>query len=294
MRAGGPPPPACHPPYPPRRLSTHPPCSVCRRAPQCPCWPSQRCRQPTRAKMRTFPHSSRGSRGLNLQSTSSSSSSSSSSKGSGSTGSWQGQEAAQEAKQGQGQLVEWLAPQSTGQAAEQQAGGGPAAGGEGGQVQPGPLPTQAGGTAQPCGAALVPPRRGFLLLLLTLPWEVVPFVLGMFVLVEGLLVQGWLAALAQGLGSVAGQAGVGGTLQLMGWLSVTLANAINNQPMTIMLTSAGLGSSPAPGAAAVGGWEGEGLQPATVAVQRAALFGVVVGSNAGAMVTLVGALAGIM
>ena len=79
-------------------------------------------------------------------------------------------------------------------------------------------------------------------------------------------------------------------LWCLGAASVLLANLINNQPMTILLTRACL--TPAFAAAASGG-----SAAAAAGVRRnlrAALFAVVVGSNTAACFSVIGALAGIM
>ncbi len=137
------------------------------------------------------------------------------------------------------------------------------------------------------------------------PAQVVPFVLGMFVLVEALKVQGWITHLAEGLGKVCGAGGLGPTVLLMGVVSVAMSNVINNQAQTILLTTVclqpafidalarGLGLPPLPPEAAAGA-AGVPVPPAVVSLQRGALFAVVVGSNIGALFTLIGALAGIM
>ena len=69
----------------------------------------------------------------------------------------------------------------------------------------------------------------------TPPPSQVPFVLGMFVLVEGLQIQGRVDVFASSLGRVTAGS-LGGTLWLMGGVSILLSNLINNQPMTILLT----------------------------------------------------------
>jgi Na+/H+ antiporter NhaD/arsenite permease-like protein len=48
--------------------------------------------------------------------------------------------------------------------------------------------------------------------------QVVPFVLGMFILVQGLKAVGLVGKLASGLGQAAGSGKLGGALALMGWL----------------------------------------------------------------------------
>ncbi|KXZ50864.1 hypothetical protein GPECTOR_14g115 [Gonium pectorale] len=116
-------------------------------------------------------------------------------------------------------------------------------------------------------------------LLLGLPWEVVPFALGMFVLVEGLHVQGWLRVFGAGLGRAS--TSLPGAVFLMGALSVGLANTINNQPMTILLTRVALD-------------DGFLRHVGQGNTHKAALFALVLGSNIGAVFTLIGALAGIL
>ncbi|GIL42379.1 hypothetical protein Vafri_362 [Volvox africanus] len=112
-----------------------------------------------------------------------------------------------------------------------------------------------------------------------LPWEVVPFALGMFVLVEGLYVQGWLNVFGNGLGRAS--TALPAAIFIMGFLSVALANTINNQPMTILLTRVALDVR-------YTGHVGHGN------THKAALFALVLGSNIGAVATLIGALAGIL
>jgi arsenical pump membrane protein len=61
-----------------------------------------------------------------------------------------------------------------------------------------------------------------------LPWDIVPFVLGMFCVVEGLNANGWVDRLAAWLvGGLGGS--VWGALFGVGGLSLLLANVINNQ-----------------------------------------------------------------
>ncbi|EFJ51291.1 hypothetical protein VOLCADRAFT_116516 [Volvox carteri f. nagariensis] len=119
----------------------------------------------------------------------------------------------------------------------------------------------------------------FWALFFDLPWEVVPFALGMFVLVEGLYVQGWLNVFGNGLGRRSTE--LPAAIFIMGFLSVILANTINNQPMTILLTRVAL----------------DARYTANVGhgnTHKAALFALVLGSNIGAVFTLIGALAGIL
>eukprot|EP00198_Chlamydomonas_reinhardtii_P005436 XP_001694772.1 predicted protein [Chlamydomonas reinhardtii] len=108
---------------------------------------------------------------------------------------------------------------------------------------------------------------------------VVPFTLGMFVLVEGLSVQGWLAVFGSGLGDACRT--LPAAVFIIGFLSVFLANTINNQPMTILLTRVLLSEQ-------FTSRVGYGN------THMASLFALVLASNIGAVFTLIGALAGIL
>lgn len=73
-----------------------------------------------------------------------------------------------------------------------------------------------------------PPVPTFWKAFVVLPWEIVPFVLGMFCVVEGLNANGWVDSLAAWLAG-----GLGGSVWRalfgVGALSLVLANIINNQ-----------------------------------------------------------------
>jgi hypothetical protein len=73
-----------------------------------------------------------------------------------------------------------------------------------------------------------PPAPTFWHAVVVLPWEVVPFVLGMFCVVEGLNATGWVDSLAAWLAAGLG-GNVWGALFGIGLLSLLLANIINNQ-----------------------------------------------------------------
>ncbi len=111
-----------------------------------------------------------------------------------------------------------------------------------------------------------------------MPWKIMPFVLGMFILVEMLDEAGWTSVLAGMLSSSLMQAGTTGATIIMAFLSSFSCNIMNNQPMTILFTSI--------------------LQDAnfmaSASMSRASMFALVMGSNFGANFTLIGALAGIM
>lgn len=105
------------------------------------------------------------------------------------------------------------------------------------------------------------------------PWPIVPFVLSLFVTVYALRVYGVTGKLGEVLFALSG-----GSVPLLGVLygatSALAANVLNNIPMTLAFASAG------------GGLSGMPL--------LAAALGTAIGSNLGANLTPIGALAGIM
>ncbi|KAF8062069.1 HCF173 [Scenedesmus sp. PABB004] len=156
--------------------------------------------------------------------------------------------------------------------------GGAAAAGAGPSGQPPPAPPEPAASGAELLAAVQ--RPGFLRVWAALPWEVVPFVLGMFVLCEGLDATGWVGALAARLA-----AGLGGSVWAslcgVGALGVVLSNLMNNQPATILLTRVTLSAAFVRGAAAP-------------RAPLAAGLAVVVASNTAANFTVMGSLAGVM
>ncbi|KAI9496025.1 citrate transporter-domain-containing protein [Zychaea mexicana] len=114
-----------------------------------------------------------------------------------------------------------------------------------------------------------------------MPWKILPFALSMFVLVEGLSEVGWIGICATAMVSVARNDYVSTVFGVMG-ISLLACQLLNNLPMTILFTRI--------------------LQHPNFAqhagmsdiVTQAAVLGLVVGSNLGACLTLVGSLAGIM
>lgn len=99
------------------------------------------------------------------------------------------------------------------------------------------------------------------------PWQLVPFVLSMFVLILSLTENGVTEKLGSALGSL-------GTVWKYGTLSFLSANLINNIPMSVLFSSV---AAYLP--------EGELLR---------GVYATIVGSNLGAFLTPIGALAGIM
>lgn len=110
-----------------------------------------------------------------------------------------------------------------------------------------------------------------------MPWKIVPFVIGMFIQMEALKRAGWVDLLAGVFSSMIGDS-VFAAVMVMGIASTLACNLLNNQPMTILFTS--IMRSPA-------------FTPSGRALQGA-VYAVISGSNWGANLTLIGALAGIM
>lgn len=103
--------------------------------------------------------------------------------------------------------------------------------------------------------------------LVRLPWQIIPFVLSMFVIVVAFQVQGISTAIGEFLGS-------GATVFKYGAASYVSANVINNIPMSMLFSTL----------------------PTNLAQTEylRAIYASIVGSNLGAFLTPIGALAGIM
>ena len=99
------------------------------------------------------------------------------------------------------------------------------------------------------------------------PWQLIPFVLSMFVMILALSQNGVTDAIASLLGT-------GAPVWKYGIVSFLAANLINNIPMSVLFCSV--------------------IAPLEGAVKTAAIYATVVGSNLGAFLTPIGALAGIM
>ena len=99
------------------------------------------------------------------------------------------------------------------------------------------------------------------------PWELIPFVLGMFVLIISLSEKGVTALFSDLIGSDF-------AIWKYGIFSFLAANIINNIPMSVLFSSI--------------------IEPLEGAARDQAVFSTVVGSNIGAFLTPIGALAGIL
>lgn len=107
-----------------------------------------------------------------------------------------------------------------------------------------------------------------------MPWEVVPFLIGFFVMVHAFTITGITTFLTT-LTSLATGQGLFQTLVGVGSASAFTANILNNIPMTVLFSEILAGYS-------------SGI------VSEAALYSLVIGSNVGAILSPIGALAGIM
>lgn len=138
-------------------------------------------------------------------------------------------------------------------------------------------------------AGIEPKPQAHMPIVKALPWALMPFVFGMFCLVQALLVHGWIDEFARWcIGAMGGVDALrdsdGGAAPLvtslfMMFVTIVLCNAANNQPATILLTRILI----SPRMKAMG-----------PLAHRAAVLSVIAGSNISACFTTIGALAGIM
>jgi len=121
--------------------------------------------------------------------------------------------------------------------------------------------------------------------ILNCPWAVLPFVFGMFTLVNALKKAGWIDAFAQAiLNVIPGDEGnsahaIAIATFLMTTISFTLCTLIDNQPASILLTQVLLAPS---------------FATLPSMVRTSGMLGVLEGANVGGCWSLMGALAGIM
>ncbi|KAJ2369997.1 hypothetical protein IW150_005017 [Coemansia sp. RSA 2607] len=111
-----------------------------------------------------------------------------------------------------------------------------------------------------------------------LPYGIVPFALGMFIIVESLSALGWTPRLAWVLRRISPS--VACAVFTVAAVSTLACNVLNNLPMTILFTRALKHS--------------EFSAHVDARTRKGALFALIVGSNLGANLTLVGSLAGLM
>lgn len=113
-----------------------------------------------------------------------------------------------------------------------------------------------------------------------MPWKILPFALGMFILVEALSDLGWTAIFAIALARITPD--YVSAVFAVTFISLLSCQLLNNLPMTILFTR--IMQHPNFTTAA----------NVTPVVLKGCIFSLVIGSNLGACFTLVGSLAGIM
>jgi Na+/H+ antiporter NhaD/arsenite permease-like protein len=113
-----------------------------------------------------------------------------------------------------------------------------------------------------------------------MPWKILPFALGMFILVEALSDLGWTAIFATALARITPN--YVSAVFAVTFISLLSCQLLNNLPMTILFTR-------------IMQHPNFTLAPnVTPVVLKGCIFSLVIGSNLGACFTLVGSLAGIM
>ncbi|KAJ3176291.1 hypothetical protein HDU87_005333 [Geranomyces variabilis] len=128
-----------------------------------------------------------------------------------------------------------------------------------------------------------------------LPWKLVPFSFGMFMLCEALSANGWVALLAK----VMARTSVGGHMLpivfFTGVITTLACNIMNNLPMAILF--ARVFEHPefeATAQSVIGGGDVAATATTVDALRRGGMFALIVGSNLGANLTFIGSLAGLM
>jgi len=104
-----------------------------------------------------------------------------------------------------------------------------------------------------------------------MPWEIVPFVLGFFVIIRAFSISGITSIISDHASVIFGGSPFGSIVGI-GVLSTVSANLFNNIPMTVLFSD----------------------MLADFAVEKGVVYSLVMGSNLGANLTPIGALAGIM
>jgi Na+/H+ antiporter NhaD/arsenite permease-like protein len=160
-----------------------------------------------------------------------------------------------------------------------------AAASEAAAVDGGPGPSRGGAEsgADGSGAAITARASQFAsrfptttLVLQRQPWKIIPFVASMFAFVEGFSSVGLIREISAAFAVSSND--LASVVFLFGFLSSLACNVLNNQPMTILFVT--VIQSP--------------FFDVSEAHRKAALFATVLGSNYGANLTPIGALAGVM
>ncbi|TPX57603.1 hypothetical protein PhCBS80983_g03748 [Powellomyces hirtus] len=126
-----------------------------------------------------------------------------------------------------------------------------------------------------------------------LPWDLVPFSFGMFMLCEALSANGWVALLAQAMARTS----IGGHMVpivfLTGIITTVACNIMNNLPMAILF--ARVFAHPDFASTVQGTIGSAADSDFTInSLRRGGMFALIVGSNLGANLTFIGSLAGLM
>jgi len=116
-------------------------------------------------------------------------------------------------------------------------------------------------------------RSGISAISSRMPWKIVPFLVGLFIIVESLASTGWTDLFASQLSKISGSLVT--TIFGVGFLSSLSAGVMNNHPMVIFFARAF-------------------QSPSFTGPQLGSTLALIAGSNFGANFTLMGALAGIM
>jgi len=116
-------------------------------------------------------------------------------------------------------------------------------------------------------------RSGISAISSRMPWKIVPFLVGLFIIVESLASTGWTDLFASQLSKISGSLVT--TIFGIGFLSSLSAGVMNNHPMVIFFARAF-------------------QSPSFTGPQLGSTLALIAGSNFGANFTLMGALAGIM
>jgi len=106
-----------------------------------------------------------------------------------------------------------------------------------------------------------------------IPFGIIPFVLGMFITVEALRIYGVSEELGLFLKNLVGDSAITSSY-VYGFISAFSANVLNNIPMTVFFVPI--------------------LQVVSSATMQSAIYATTIGSNLGANISPIGALAGLM
>ncbi len=126
-----------------------------------------------------------------------------------------------------------------------------------------------------CPENKVPSLSG---LIRSLPWSILPFAAGMFILVDSLVVFGWVDDLAEVIIKMVGSSVVAASFVML-LVTVFGCNLLNNQPATILFSRILL-TRP--------------FLEASQHVKTASMLAIIVGANLAANITVIGALAGLL